>query len=149
MKNKLHGFLLAAACLSLLAAVSDTRLSGTTTFVGPTAHPILLIDVNTSTDDFTPDLDDGSVFILDLENADQVANDLNATLNPVDGAVVQFWVVQDTAPADRTLAWNAIYHFAGGTDPTATATANAVDQFGCTYSSTLTMWACSSNQDLQ
>ena len=53
---------------------------------------------------------------------------MNAPTNLVDGAVYLLIVLQD-GTGSRTLSWNSVFKWAGGTAPTLTTTASARDQF--------------------
>ena len=56
----------------------------------------------------------------------------NRTLGAMTGIVPEatyVLIVSQDATGGRTLAWNSVYKFAGGTVPTLTTTANAVDVF--------------------
>lgn len=53
---------------------------------------------------------------------------MNAPTNLVDGAVYLLIVLQDST-GSRTLSWNSVFKWAGGTAPTLTTTASARDQF--------------------
>jgi hypothetical protein len=50
----------------------------------------------------------------------------DAPSNQVDGAFYSITLVQD-GTGGRTASWNSVFHFAGGTAPTLTTTASAVD----------------------
>ena len=50
----------------------------------------------------------------------------DAPTNQVDGAFYSITLIQD-GTGGRTASWNSVFHFAGGTAPTLTTTASAVD----------------------
>ena len=50
----------------------------------------------------------------------------DAPSNQVDGAFYSITLIQD-GTGGRTASWNSVFHFAGGTAPTLTTTASAVD----------------------
>jgi hypothetical protein len=62
-----------------------------------------------------------------------------AFANPAPGQVVMMELKQD-ATGSRTVTWNANVSWAGGTAPTLTTTANAVDVLRFTWNSTAGKW---------
>lgn len=58
-----------------------------------------------------------------------------ALTNPVDGAVYNIRFIQD-ATGGRTIALPSVFKFAGGTPPTFSTSANAVDFLSAQYGST-------------
>lgn len=66
----------------------------------------------------------------------------SAPTNPRRGQVINIILKQD-ATGGRTVAFNAIYTFPGGGEPTATAAASAVDMVSCQYDYTNNKWRCS------
>lgn len=68
---------------------------------------------------------------------------LNAPTNMLDGATYVLRVIQD-GTGNRTLTWNAVYKFAGGTDPTLSTGAGAIDIFK--FESDGTNMYCTSQQ---
>ena len=71
----------------------------------------------------TPDMADGNNFSLTLGGNRTLANPTNLTA----GQSGSIFLVQD-GTGSRTLAYGSYYDFAGGTAPTLTTTANAVDR---------------------
>lgn len=85
----------------------------------------------------TPNCNLSNVFYVALtENVT-----INAPTNPRSGQVINIILKQD-ATGGRTVTFNSIFTFSGGGDPTATATANAVDMVSCQYDATNTKWRC-------
>ena len=71
----------------------------------------------------TPDLNDSNNFTLTLGENLTIANPSNCTA----GQSGSIFLVQD-ATGSRTAAWDSYWDFAGGTAPTLTTTAAAVDR---------------------
>jgi len=79
----------------------------------------------------TPDMADGNNFSLTLGGNRTLANPTNLTA----GQSGSIFLVQD-GTGSRTLAYGTYYDFAGGTAPTLTTTANAVDRIDYVVRST-------------
>jgi hypothetical protein len=60
---------------------------------------------------------------------------------PVAGQKLILRVKQD-ATGSRTMTWNSIYRFAGGSAPALTTTASKTDYLGFIYNSDDTKWDC-------
>ena len=71
----------------------------------------------------TPDLNDSNNFTLTLGHNVTIANPSNCTA----GQSGSIFLVQD-GTGSRTAAWGSYWDFAGGTAPTLTTTAGAVDR---------------------
>ena len=71
----------------------------------------------------TPDFNDSNNFTLTLDQNLTIANPLNCTA----GQSGSIFLVQD-GTGSRTAAWGSYWDFAGGTAPTLTTTASAVDR---------------------
>lgn len=67
-----------------------------------------------------------------------------ALTNPVDGAVYNIKFIQD-ATGSRTISLPSAFKFAGGTAPTFSTAANAVDFMSAIYGSTSTTYMCAFN----
>jgi hypothetical protein len=82
-------------------------------------------EITTLTDGatITPDMDDSNNFTVTLEGNRTLANPTNLTA----GQSGSIFIVQD-GTGSRTLAWGSYWDFAGGTAPTLTTTASAVDR---------------------
>jgi hypothetical protein len=65
---------------------------------------------------------------------------LGAPTNPTAGMVCN-WEIKQDATGSRTLAFNAVFLFAGGVDPVASTTANAIDFMSGYYDGA--SWLCS------
>jgi hypothetical protein len=80
-----------------------------------------------------------------LSNNFKLTLDTNATLanptNLTDGMVLNFRIKQDTT-GSRTLAYGSAYKFPGGTAPTLSTAAGAVDFMSCYYDGTDGVLAC-------
>jgi hypothetical protein len=109
---------------------------------------------STSTTDWTPFNPIGVTTLTDAANiaVNAALNDnfrvtlegnrtLDAPTNPRSGQVINFRIIQD-GTGNRTLAYNAIYHFPGGTDPVLSTAAGAKDFMSCQYDSTDNTWFC-------
>lgn len=79
----------------------------------------------------TPDMADGNNFSLTLGGNRTLANPSNLTA----GQSGSIFLVQD-GTGSRTLAYGSYYDFSGGTAPTLTTTANAVDRIDYVVRST-------------
>jgi hypothetical protein len=82
-------------------------------------------EITTLTDGatITPNMDDSNNFTVTLEGNRTLANPTNLTA----GQSGSIFIVQD-GTGSRTLAWGSYWDFAGGTAPTLTTTASAVDR---------------------
>ena len=67
------------------------------------------------------------------------------TGTPLDGQPLTFRIKQD-ATGSRTLTWNSIYTFPGGTAPILSTTANATDILGFQYNAATSKFECLSMQ---
>lgn len=92
--------------------------SGRTTCLSANSTPVVLTDGAT----VTPDFNAGNNFSLTLGGNRTLANPTNLTSGQ-SGSIV---ITQD-ATGGRTLAYGSYWKFPGGTAPTLTPTANAVD----------------------
>ena len=97
------------------------NVDAVTSYTRPQYHPVV-------------SLTDGATIAWDTNlapNADVVLGG-NRTFDPptniIDGAFYSLRVVQD-GTGSRTGSWDPAFHFAGGTVPVLTTTANAVDRF--------------------
>jgi hypothetical protein len=92
---------------------------------------VLAIDTSAT----TPDAEGSNVFVLTLTENITV----NAPTLPVDGQTFRLIVVQD-GTGSRTITWNAIYRWPGGTAPTLTTTAGKADVFEFTRFDANDVW---------
>jgi hypothetical protein len=72
---------------------------------------------------------------------------LAAPTNATDGMVCNFVFTQGGTP--YTITFNAAWQFAGGTEPTLTASASAVDFMSCYYNGATSKWICVMNKDFK
>jgi hypothetical protein len=120
--------------INLPAEVDYTDTAATHTVGKATEQETLSI----ATAAVTPNCNLSNVFYVALtENIT-----INAPTNPRSGQVINIILKQD-ATGGRTVTFNSIFTFSGGGEPTATATANAVDMVSCQYDVTNTKWRCS------
>jgi hypothetical protein len=86
-----------------------------------------------------------------LSNNFTLTPDQNFTLaeptNATDGMVCNFVFTQPATP--RTITFASAYQFAGGTEPTLTASANAVDFMSAYYNGATSKWICVMNKDFK
>ena len=86
-----------------------------------------------------------------LSNAFTLTPDQNFTLaaptNATDGMVCNFVFTQGGTP--YTITFNAAWQFAGGTEPTLTASASAVDFMSAYYNGATSKWICVMNKDFK
>jgi hypothetical protein len=86
-----------------------------------------------------------------LSNAFTLTPDQNFTLaaptNATDGMVCNFVFTQGGTP--YTITFDAAWQFAGGTEPTLTASASAVDFMSCYYNGATSKWICVMNKDFK
>lgn len=103
---------------------SDVTSLGEST-ASDTIDGVLAATITTLTDGatITPDFSDSCNFTVTLGGNRTLANPSNL----VAGQSGSIFIVQD-ATGSRTLAWGSYWDFAGGTAPTLTTTANAVDR---------------------
>lgn len=80
----------------------------------------------------------GHVFDVTL---DSTGIAIPAPINPRDGRRIIFRLKQDGS-GSRTVTWNAIYRFSGGTEPTLTTTAAKTDVVGFIYNAAAAKWDC-------
>ena len=89
---------------------------------------------------------------VSIDLAAAASNNLHLTLtgnvssfaltNPVDGAVYNIRFIQDGAGSRTFAAFPSAFKFAGGTDPTFSTAASAVDFMSCEYGSTEASYMC-------
>ena len=72
---------------------------------------------------------------------------LAAPTNPTDGMVCNFVFTQGGTP--YTITFNAAWQFAGGTEPTLTAAAGAIDFMSAYYHGATAKWFCVMNKDFK
>lgn len=103
---------------------SDVTSLGEST-ASDTIDGVLAPTITTLTDGatITPDFSSSCNFTVTLGGNRTLANPSNL----VAGQSGSIFIVQD-ATGSRTLAWGSYWDFAGGTAPTLTTTANAVDR---------------------
>ena len=129
-----------------------TGALGTVTLTAPAVTSTLavlgLAQAYTAAQYVTPSaLTDGANIAVNaaLSNNFTVVLGGNRTLdnptNPASGQVINIRIRQD-ATGTRTLAFGTAYWFPGGTDPTLSTAANAVDLMSCQYDATLSAWLC-------
>ena len=86
-----------------------------------------------------------------LSNSFTLTPNQNFTLaeptNATDGMVCNFVFTQPATP--RTITFASAYQFAGGTEPTLTASANAVDFMSAYYNGATSKWICVMNKDFK
>ncbi len=68
--------------------------------------------------------------------------------NLLDGAVLNFWIRQD-ATGSRTLSFGAKFKWGGGTAPTLTTAANALDFVCCQYYAAMDILVCAITKDVR
>ena len=71
---------------------------------------------------------------------------VNAPTNPQNGQTIWIVLKQD-GTGSRTVTWNAIFCFAGGSAPTMTAIADRADLYVATYNATLAKWLVAAHQN--
>ena len=81
------------------------------------------VDTLTDAATITPDFSANTTFTVTLGGNRTMAN----PTSPVPGQTGSIFIVQD-ATGSRTLSWGSYWDFAGGTAPTLTTAANAVDR---------------------
>ena len=108
-----------AALVSTQAANNATTSAAQTFTAGQRGEVTTL----TSGATVTPDLNDSNNFTLTLGENLTIANPSNCTA----GQSGSIFLVQD-GTGSRTAAWGTYWDFAGGTAPTLTTTASAVDR---------------------
>ena len=81
------------------------------------------VDTLTDGATITPNFADNTVFTVTLEGNRTMANPTNMVV----GQTGSIFIAQD-ATGSRTLAWGAYWDFIGGTAPTLSTTASAVDR---------------------
>jgi hypothetical protein len=64
---------------------------------------------------------------------------MGAPTSPVDGQVIDLLVIQDST-GTRTLTWNAVFLFEGGTPPVLATTPGVIDRFFMVYNAGLAQW---------
>ena len=129
-----NGFnVLSPPALNGVAAASYARLDIPQTFAKGAGSTIVTLSDGAA---ITPNCEDGNVFRVVLGGNRTMA----APSNPRSGQTIVFHILQD-GTGSRTLAWNAIYKFAGSVDPTLTTAANARDVFAFNYDSVSNVWA--------
>jgi hypothetical protein len=62
--------------------------------------------------------------------------------NAVDGAEIDLYVIQD-GTGGRSLTWNSVFLFEGGSQPTLSSVAGGIDRFYMTYKASITKWLVS------
>lgn len=72
---------------------------------------------------------------------------LSAPTNATDGMVCNFVFTQGSTP--YTITFNSAWQFAGGVEPTLTASANAVDFMSAYYNGPTGKWICVMNKDFK
>lgn len=118
--------------LNGVAAAAYARLDTAQTFAKGAGSTIVPLTDGAT---ITPNCEDGNVFRVVLGGNRTMA----APSNPRSGQTIVIHVLQG-AVGGRTLAWNAIYRFAGSTDPTLSTAANARDVFAFNYDSVDGVW---------
>lgn len=68
--------------------------------------------------------------------------------NPKDGQTIN-WRLKQDATGSRTMTWPAAFDWPGGTVPTLTTTANAVDLLVATYFADTGLWLASLVKDFK
>jgi hypothetical protein len=95
-------------------------------------------------------LTDGATITIDCtqSNVFQVTLGGNRTMaaptSPLRGQVINLIIRQD-ATGSRTITWNSVFTWPGGTAPTLTTTANGVDVITMAYDYAATKWRCVAN----
>lgn len=72
---------------------------------------------------------------------------LQTPTNPVGGMVRNFTFTQPATP--RVITFDTGYQFPGGTEPTLTASASAIDFMSCKYNAATAKWICVMNFDFK
>lgn len=72
---------------------------------------------------------------------------LAAPTNPLDGQIINIVFTQGATP--YTITFNAAWQFPGGTEPTLTAVASAIDFMSCYYHLATAKWFCVMNKDFK
>jgi hypothetical protein len=97
-----------------------------------------LVNLTTVTGTVTINASNGNVQRLVLGGNITLA----APTNPLSGQNLGLHIIQD-ATGGRTITWNAIFKWAGGTLPTLSTAANARDFIAMTYDDIDNVWICS------
>jgi len=99
-------------------------LSSKNTFTAQQSDSITTLSISTST--FTPDGSNND-YALTLVHASCPCTLANPSATPVPGTAGQIMVTQSATGSDTIGTWGSQYKFAGGTKPTLSTAANAVD----------------------
>jgi len=104
------------------------------------AIPKGLVRITTLTDGatITPTITSAEILTVTLAGNRTMAAHTGTAL---DGQKIMFRIKQD-ATGTRTITWDAIYRFAGGTAPTLTTAPSKTDYIGFQYSTADTKWDC-------
>ena len=94
------------------------------------------VDTLTDGTTITPDFSANTTFTVTLGGNRTMAN----PTSPAPGQTGSIFIVQD-ATGSRTLSWGSYWDFAGGTAPTLTTAANAVDRVDYIVRSTTSIQA--------
>jgi hypothetical protein len=72
---------------------------------------------------------------------------LSAATNPTNGMIINVVFTQGSTP--YVITWDAVWQFPGGTEPTLTASANAIDFMSAYYNGATSKWICVMNKDFK
>jgi hypothetical protein len=117
---------------SLTAVVAGAELAGGTYAGALTPRVVALTDAAT----IAVDAASGNVFSVVL-GGDRT---IGAPSNPSDGQVIRIRLVQPGSGGPYTVSWNSAYDFGGGSAPTLSTGATAVDIAAFEYVSAITKW---------
>ena len=85
------------------------------------------VAITISTATFTPNFDTGQNYAATLVHASCPCTIANPSTTPVAGQSGTFQIIQSSTGSDTIGSWGSSYKFAGGTKPTLSTGANAVD----------------------
>jgi len=95
------------------------QLTGSISLTGQAYSPIVtLTDAST----VSTDCNDGYIFTVTLEGNRALGNPSNLA-----AGATYIWIIKQDGTGSRTLSYGSAFHFAGGTAPTLTTAAAAVD----------------------
>lgn len=114
-----------AASTDLSDTTGIARLASAQSFTAAQRGTPVALTISTAT--FTPNFDTGQNYSATLVHASCPCTIANPSTTPVAGQSGTFQIIQSSTGSDTIGTWGSQYKFAGGTKPTLSTAANAVD----------------------
>lgn len=118
------------------AATTLAGLAIAETFTAPQSNSPTTLSISTAT--FTPNAT-SNIYYATLVHASCPCTIANPSTMPANAALLELWITQSATGSDTIGTWGTFYKFPGGTKPTLSTAASAIDMVSCRVTTSTTI----------